>query len=135
MRTRSGATLGGWRPTEQTESASYDAGEDESDFDSEVATGEVSVERSIPSPEERKRGAAPMTKTVVLGKAPASPPVNQPAPSGPQAIQPPAKPAPEPMRPIQPPIQQRAKKVNNGLMVLIAMIIAAIAALLWWLFG
>ena len=135
MRTRSGATLGGWRPTEQTESPSYDAGEDEADFDSEVATGEVSVERSMPSPEERKRGAAPMAKTVVMGKAPASPPVNQPAPSGPQAIQPPAKSAPEPMRPTQPPIQQRAKKVNNGLMVLIAMIIAAIAALLWWLFG
>ncbi|HEY6038272.1 MAG TPA: VIT domain-containing protein, partial [Kofleriaceae bacterium] len=142
-------TQGGMR---KTESASFDVGEE--DFESEVATGEVESERARSirfgedvedekvAPPPRAPGYAPLAKTVVAGKAPASPPVDQPtqpSPAGPQSVMP-AKPMaqPEPMQPMAPPLAQpeaRAKKRKNQLALAIAILIAAILALLWWLIG
>jgi len=120
--------------TDRTESASFDLGEDDTDFDSEVATGEVSVERA--QAEELRPGSAPIAKTMLAGKAPESPPVNRPAPVGPQAMQPPKQ---APIQPTQP--QPRAKRPllagqpKIWLALLIAVWAAIIAAILYWLFG
>jgi len=127
----------------ESRSASFDFGEEgptEDDFDSEVATGETerdksqlrsmrpALARSEPLP------PPPPSKSIDRGGK-----VSPPAQLG-QPAQP-AKPQPELMLPTQPkfpPLEQRAeleRKRKQRMMIAIAIVIAAILALLWWLIG
>ena len=130
---------------QKTESASFDLGDDD-DFESEAATGEVAEERSrsVPLAEafEDKKVAPPRAlaqealppapaKAMFAGIAP--PAENQPAQPGaavPHGMTPPPA---KPVMPARP--EPRAKTRKNQLAIAIAILIAAILALLWWLIG
>jgi len=149
---------------QKTESASFDLGEDDADFDSEMPTGEARVERSelrslepeeMAGEAEDKKvapqraleqaplAAMPPRNIAVGGMAPPKPAQDQPVrpgTAGPLSTTPPAKAQPEPMAPTQPAPRLRkhsllANHPKTGLALVIGIWLAIIAALAWWLFG